>query len=568
MGQKNNKPRTILKEINVKRQKFLLLRKINSKMVRGEKEKKGLILIELLMAMAIFAIGIVTISALFISATQGIIIGLEKTRGFLVSNEALEAVYAISKEDPDCLTPGKYEVGINNNNQWVIIPKTGLMGHFLLANNAQDSSGYKNHGIIQQVTFSEDRKSQLLAAARFNGIDSHIKTEYASSLQIEGPLTLSAWVMDTSVEKIPRDIAGKYDFSTGEGGYMLYKEGSNYYFLISGQGYSPFLPAPSDNLPWEHVAGVYDPGDQTMRLYINGQLKNSLRVENVTSINKAPKIEFFIGNDARSSRPWQGSISDVRVYKRALTVNEIAGLYGRYSVPYEKSLVVPNLEKLAGIWSFNEGEGCVAHDNSGNNNHGLIKKCSQTQWVENRKGKPSRAYYFENDNYNYIEIADSSTLQIKDKISIAFWIKMPEILRDQDMTILQKRAAGSDDYSFSLIYHGAEKGYGWAASVGASEQLNEVKLANTAIPNKWQHIVAIFDGITLEMYIDDNKINDLTSSIISNPGNNSNLFIGQNAVGQSRLSDIAIDDLRIYNRVITPTEIQTIFLDKINYYLE
>jgi len=535
--------------------------------------KKGLILIELLMAMAIFSIGVATIFTLFISATQGVKIGLEKTRGLFLSTEALEGAFSISKSDQDYLTPGKYEVGVNDKNQWVLIPKTGLMGHFLMSNNAQDSSIYKNHGIMQQVTFFEDRKGQPLAAAGFNGeIDSYIKTELAFSLQIEGPLTLSAWVLDTGIEETPtfRTIAGKYNVSTGEGGDMFYKEGDNYYFRISGQGGTVSVSAPqSEDLSWEHVAGVYDPGDKTMRLYINGQLIKTPETTNISSINKVPGIEFFIGNDASGKNPWKGLISDVRVYNRSLTANEIAGLYGSYSAPYEKSLIVSDIdiEKLAGIWSFNEGEGCTAHDNSGNNNHGLIKNCSPTQWVENRQGKEDRAFNFEEVDYesNYIEIVDSSTLQIKDKISISLWIKMPGELPDQDITILQKRAAGAEDFSFSLTYHGAKKGYGWAASAGAPEQFNEVKLIGAAIPDRWQHIVVTFDGTDKKIYIDNREIDleDLEEADFDNTGSNSNLFIGQN-----NLSGVAIDDLRVYNKILEPTEIQAIFLETANYYLE
>lgn len=533
--------------------------------LNDKNREQGLILIELLTAVAIFAISIISIFALFVNATKGILISLEKTRENLLSGEALEGAFSISKSDQDYLTPGKYEVGVNDNNQWVLIPKTGLMGHFLMSNNAKDSSIYKNHGIMHQVTFAEDRKGQPLAAARFNGNDSYIKTEYAFSLQIEGPLTLAAWVLDTSVDEtpIPRTIAGKYDVSKREGGYMLYKEGNNYYFTISGQGGTVSISAPqSEKFSWEHVAGVYDPGDQTMRLYINGQ---SMEPEEtyVTSINKVPPVEFFIGNDASLSYPWHGLISDVRVYNRSLTTNEISGLYGSYSAAGKRALIVSDMEKLAGIWSFNEGEGCITHDNSGNNNHGIIKNCSPTQWVENRHKKGGRAFNFENNNY--IEIADSSTLQIKNEISISLWLKMPEELPKQDMTILQKRAAGSEDFSFALTYYSDEKGYGWAASAGAPDQLNEVKLPGAAIPNKWQHIVATFDAATLEMkmYIDDNKISDLTPSTISNHGSNSHLFIDQN-----NLSGVAIDDLRIYNKILKPAEIEAIFLGETNYYLE
>lgn len=536
----------------------------------SKKREVGLILIELLMAMAIFAISVITIFSLFISATQGVIIGLEKTRGSFLSTEALEAAFSISKNDQDYLTPGKYEVGVNRNDQWILIPKNGLMGHFLLSNNAQDSSIYKNHGIIQQVNFFEDRKGQPLAAAMFKGInDSYIKTKYAFSLQIEGPLTLAAWVLDTGTGGETRTIAGKYNISTEKGGYTLYKQGNSYYFKISGPGGTASVSAPSRG-SWEHVVGVYDPGDQTIRLYVNGQATEPT-MTSVSSINKVPEAEFFIGNDASGLNPWYGRISDVRVYKRSLTANEIDGLYDSYSAPYKKSLVVSdaNTESLAGIWSFNEGEGCVIHDNSGNNNHGLIKKCSQSQWVENREKKAGRAYYFESENFNYIETTDSSSLQIKEVISISLWLKTPEELPEENRTILHKRAVSYEDFSFTLTYLGAEKGYGWAISKGPAEQPNKAISTGAAIPKRWQHIVVTFDGINKKMYINNREIyleeGDLK---FDNVGTNSNLFIGQNAADQENLIDFAIDDLRIYNKVLDSSEIQTIFLGKTNYYLE
>ncbi len=142
---------------------------------------------------------------------------------------------------------------------------------------------------------------------------------------------------------------------------------------------------------------------------------------------------------------------------------------------------------------------------------------------------------------------------------------MPGELPDQDMTILHKRAACTEDYSFSLVYQGAEKGYGWAVSAGAPDQLNQVKLPGAAIPDKWQQIVVTFDGTDKKIYVDNREIDleDLEEADFDNTGSNSNLFIGQN-----NLSEVVIDDLRIYNKILNPTERQAIFLETANYYLE
>lgn len=527
----------------------------------NKKEERGLILIELLLAMAIFAVSMVAILGLFINATQGVIIGLEKDRGILLSNEALEAALAISRYDQDYLTPGKYEVGVNLKNQWTLIPKGGLISHYLLANNASDITVNRNHGIASRVIFREDRKGQPLAAAVFNGENSYIKTEYALSLQIEGPLTLSAWVEYLPPETAARTVAGR------QNAYILYKENDSYFFKVYGSNRTASVSARSDGLPWEHIAGVYDPGGPTLRLYVNGKEKASEEI-NITSLNKSPGEEFFIGAKSGMTDVWQGRISDVRVYQRALISQEIAGLHNSYSVPYEKNLVVSDLDKLAGTWNFNEGEGCTIHDNSGHNNHAMVKECSLGQWTENRHEKTGRAFSFENNNY--LEIADSQALQLKNQMLISLWIRMPEELPEENMTIFHKRATGPEDYSFSLIYLSAEgqKGWGWAAAKGRPEEFSQILFSETIITERWQHIMVSFDGTTKKMYVDNKEATVLEQLIVNNRGDNARLFIGRNPSGQKPLSGAAIDDLRIYREIPGPAEKQAIFLGKTNYFLE
>ena len=151
---------------------------------------------------------------------------------------------------------------------------------------------------------------------------------------------------------------------------------------------------------------------------------------------------------------------------------------------------------------------------------------------------------------------------------------MPEdlFLEEQDMTILHKRAVGSEDYSFSLVYDGTEKGYGWAVSAGAPDKLTQVKLPGSAIPDRWQHLIVTFDSTSTirEMYIDNREIDsdDLEEADFDNANGESHLFIGQNADGQARLSEVAIDDLRIYNKILESVERRAIFLGETNYYLE
>ncbi|MFH1882647.1 MAG: LamG domain-containing protein [Planctomycetota bacterium] len=77
---------------------------------------------------------------------------------------------------------------------------------------------------------------------------------------------------------------------------------------------------------WTHAAAVWD--GATMRLYKNGVEVGSIAKGGTLSTN--PDAKVSIGNQPAETgdRPWDGLIDDVRIYDRALSVDEIAELAG------------------------------------------------------------------------------------------------------------------------------------------------------------------------------------------------------------------------------------------------
>jgi hypothetical protein len=77
---------------------------------------------------------------------------------------------------------------------------------------------------------------------------------------------------------------------------------------------------------WTHAAAVWD--GATMRLYKNGVEVGSIDKGGTLSTN--PDAKVSIGNQPAETgdRPWDGLIDDVRIYDRALPVDEIAELAG------------------------------------------------------------------------------------------------------------------------------------------------------------------------------------------------------------------------------------------------
>ena len=108
---------------------------------------------------------------------------------------------------------------------------------------------------------------------------------------------------------------------------------------------------------WYHLAVVFD--GSTIKLYVNGELDGQVDAPRgpVVLCGKTDKRRFCIGGSL-NSRLLNGYISEVRVWKKALTQNDIQNNMCYISPDYYQDMVA--------YWRFNEGGGSVIKDWSGN----------------------------------------------------------------------------------------------------------------------------------------------------------------------------------------------------------
>lgn len=118
---------------------------------------------------------------------------------------------------------------------------------------------------------------------------------------------------------------------------------------------------------WTHVAVTYDAdAEGKITVYING--KNVLEGnKNLGGINWAQNHTdegngFWIGHSYNRDRWLEGNISEVRIWNKVLTKEEI----NAKDHFYEAS---PKAEGLVSYWKFDEGAGTAIHDYSGNGNN-------------------------------------------------------------------------------------------------------------------------------------------------------------------------------------------------------
>lgn len=123
---------------------------------------------------------------------------------------------------------------------------------------------------------------------------------------------------------------------------------------------------------WNYVLASYNANTKNYTIYINGvlQLNKTLAVTNVTDDNgaKSNTIAFYRNVPAGTPVFYNGLIDDVRIYNRTLSDSEITEIYnsGRY-----KNTSLPS-DGLVLYMPFEETNGSVIYDNSGNNNNGEL----------------------------------------------------------------------------------------------------------------------------------------------------------------------------------------------------
>ena len=205
---------------------------------------------------------------------------------------------------------------------------------------------------------------------------------------------------------------------------------------------------------------------------------------------------------------------------------------------------------LLGSWSFDNDAGLgTAIDDSSYSNDGVVTGAT---WGSTSGYNGNAAYTFAGSEYITISNVHNDTL------SISSWVNVSDKTINQ--RIVSKTQAG--EYSLSL-------NEGTAICGGAGQVCFVIHTGGvyygayfpvTSINNStWYHLTGTYDGETVKIYLDgilQNSNTDPSGSItsIANP-----ICIGAEATatactGGSNFSGL-IDDTRIYNRDLTPTEI-------------
>lgn len=197
---------------------------------------------------------------------------------------------------------------------------------------------------------------------------------------------------------------------------------------------------------------------------------------------------------------------------------------------------------MVSYWRFDEGEGTTAYDSVGANDGTLI---NEPVWTI---GQVGGALSFDGDK-DYVDCGNDSSLDVTDAITVAAWVKRPNF--ETHGTIAGKTNGNSVTAGYGLFSYigGLEYNFysgGWRRTTPRV----------TITPNEWHYVVGTFDGNNAYLYVDGEQKASLayTGAITAATGYSFHIAFWRPGL-TSYLNGI-IDEVAIYNRALTPEEIQ------------
>lgn len=169
---------------------------------------------------------------------------------------------------------------------------------------------------------------------RLDGVNDSVDCGADGHLNQKSSLTLCAWIRpETFGLKGDARIVDKRD---GLAGFAFYLKGG-----IRGLAWkagNAEVTSAEDAIrlnEWQHVAVSYSDASDTVTFYVNGKAKGTVTGYTTNPADSAD-VPLIIGNNAALAAGFKGMISDVRLYSRALTAEEIDLIYRTYEVRENK----------------------------------------------------------------------------------------------------------------------------------------------------------------------------------------------------------------------------------------
>ncbi len=448
---------------------------------------------------------------------------------------------------------------------------TGLVGKWSCEGNFLDSSGQGNHGTQSGgVTITRGVKG---TACGFDGAGDYITSSLNSSV-LGSNITYAAWIYVKGSAGTYRGIITSDQLNPAYNGLNLVVPSDNTISMCAMSGGSYLYvstPWTVSANTWYYVVGVHDSSNNNS-LYVNGKLEKS-GVQAVTQPGNYIKLgRFYTDSDAYY---FNGVIDEARIYNRTLSASEILALYNTsksYHVEFKSYPTIsgnnetpaPTLTDetgLVGYWKMDDLTNGNTTDSSGGDNNGSI---TGTTIAYTSNGRWNGAYAYNGASSNYIRVNDAPALDFGStgNFTLAAWFKYTTT--GNAAPIAGKGdsiGTAQDKYGFRFTAATTLCG-DLADGTNGGQCLVTWTTPYTVYDNKWHFGAFSINRETMNAsgYLDGSLLGRKNITAIGNI--DSTGWFGIGAFPGAGSFNGTIDEVRLYNRTLSDSEIQELYLSK------
>jgi hypothetical protein len=266
-------------------------------------------------------------------------------------------------------------------------------------------------------------------------------------------------------------------------------------------------------------------------------------------------------------------VAPVTLPVRGQPVSSVLSVSTAHAATVNTTLMMPgNSLGMVGHWSF-DGKDILRNisDTSGQSNNGFLKNSSTTT----RPGAIGQALQFSNPQSTYVDITNQSPFNFNynSTFTLSAWVLRNTAAND-DRIFARQLNSGSlyTGYTLDIDSSGGIQGCGGASvnftlanDIGGNKYIQVCSTNKNLITlGAWHLVTLTYDGTNVaagvRLYVDgalqsNNVIADTLGTNATT--NNVDLRLGADTIGGA--SSLAMDDARVYNRVLSASEVLDLY---------
>ena len=235
----------------------------------------------------------------------------------------------------------------------------------------------------------------------------------------------------------------------------------------------------------------------------------------------------------------------------ALSVILILAVSLDWSTGAKRAHAAPS-DGLVAAYGFSEGSGATTADASGNGNSGRL---SGTGWTA--AGHSGNALSF-NGSGAFVDLGNAATLQLSGSMTVSAWIRAAAFPFD-DAAVVSKRTSDKVGFQLDTTIDTGPRTIGFKLTTPTGAMMARYGASALQL-NQWYYLTGVYDAAarTLDVYLNGALDNGTQIGTVASAQQNSalNVNIGRRAGAVGYAFNGTIDEVRIYNRALSPAEIQ------------